>query len=129
MSNRTILVVEDDPDISLGYRVFLNAHHYKTFFATDAASAVSESLRLNPDLIILDLGLPGPGGGLGALEAFQGNPALCAVPVIVVSGRDPSGSEAQSLKAGAKCFIQKPWNNDHLLATIAQLLPPNQVDS
>lgn len=125
MSNRTILVVEDDPDISLGYRVVLNAHHYKTFFATDAESAVSESIRLNPDLIILDLGLPGVGGGLGALEAFQGNPALCSIPVIVVSGRDPSGSKPQVLKAGAKSFIQKPFKNDELLATIGQLLPSN----
>ena len=125
MSNRTILVVEDDDDISLGYRVVLNAHHYTTFFATDAESAVSESLRLNPDLIILDLGLPGAGGGLGALEAFQGNPVLCSVPVIVVSGRDPGGSKPQVLKAGARSFIQKPFDNNELLATIGQILPPD----
>jgi DNA-binding response OmpR family regulator len=118
VSNRKILVVEDDADISLGYKLFLQVHH-DVFFAIDVRSAVSEALRVLPDLIILDLGLPGEDGFV-ALERFQENPSLSAVPVIVVSGRDPAANEDRALKAGAKVFIRKPWKNGELLAMIDQ---------
>ncbi len=116
MSKSKILIVEDDADISLGYKVFLQVHH-EVFFAIDVRSAVIEALRVQPDLIILDLGLPGEDGFV-ALEKFQDNPSLAAVPVIVVSGRDPAANKDRALKAGAKVFIRKPWNNRELLAMI-----------
>jgi DNA-binding response OmpR family regulator len=120
MSNGKILIVEDDADISLGYKVFLRVR-YEVFFAVDVRSAVTEALRLEPDLIILDLGLPGEDGFV-ALERFQENPTLSAMPVIVVSGRDPAANKDRSLQAGAKAFIRKPWNNAELLATIDQFI-------
>jgi DNA-binding response OmpR family regulator len=120
MSNGRILIVEDDADISLGYKVFLRVR-YDVFFAVDVQSAVSEALRLQPDLIILDLGLPGEDGFV-ALERFQENPILSGMPVIVVSGRDPAANKDRSLKAGAKAFIRKPWNNSELLTTIDQFI-------
>jgi DNA-binding response OmpR family regulator len=116
VSKRKILIVEDDADISLGYKVFLEVYH-DVFFAIDVRSAVSEALRIQPDLTILDLGLPGEDGFV-ALEKFQENPSLAAMPVIVVSGRDPAANEDRALKAGAKVFIRKPWNNRELLAMI-----------
>ncbi len=122
VSNGKILIVEDDADISLGYKVFLRVR-YEVFFAVDVRSAISEALRLQPDLIILDLGLPGDDGFV-ALERFQENPNLSGMPVIVVSGRDPAANKDRSLKAGAKAFIRKPWNNAELLTTIDQFIGP-----
>jgi DNA-binding response OmpR family regulator len=122
MSKGKILIVEDDADIRLGYKVFLRVR-YEVFFAVDVPSAVSEALRLQPDLIILDLGLPGDDGFV-ALERFQENPNLYGVAVIVVSGRDPAANKDRSLKAGAKAFIRKPWNNAELLTTIDQFIGP-----
>ena len=121
MSNQKILVIEDDADVRLGYSVLLKAHHYVTLFAADSLSAMSEGRRYQPDLIILDLGLPG-GDGFIVLERFKGIPNLAVVPVIVVSGRDVRGNKERAFKAGARAFLQKPWNDDELLAIIGRLL-------
>ena len=124
MSNQKILIIEDDADVRLGYHVLLKANHYDTFFAADSLSAISEARKHMPDLIILDLGLPA-GDGFIVLDRFRVNTYLAVIPVIVVSGRDLhgiQGNRERALKAGAKAYLQKPWNDDELLVTISQLL-------
>jgi two-component system KDP operon response regulator KdpE len=121
MSNKKILIVEDDADVRLGYKVLLTAHHYDTIFAGDGLAAVSEAIKHQPDLILLDLGLPA-GDGFILLERFRANMNLGLIPVIVVSARDLHGNKERALKAGAKAFVQKPWNDNELLALIRQLL-------
>jgi DNA-binding response OmpR family regulator len=126
MSNKKILVVEDDADVRLGYNVLLKANRYDTFFAADGNSAVSEARKHQPDLVILDLGLPA-GNGFIVLDWFRANPYLSLIPVIVVSARDLHGNKERALQAGAKAFIQKPWDDVELLLTISQLLTPTEV--
>ena len=121
MSNKKILIIEDDADVRLGYKILLTAHHYDTFFAADGLSAIGEVRKHQPDLIILDLGLPA-GDGFIVLGRLRGNMNLALTPVIVVSGRDIHGNTERALKAGAQAFVQKPWNDQELLATIRQLL-------
>ena len=121
MSNKKILIVEDDADVRLGYHVLLKANHYETFFAADSLTAVSEARKQLPDLILLDLGLPA-GDGFVVLERFHAHITLALIPVIVVSGRDVHGNRERALKAGAKAFVQKPWNDNELLELISQLL-------
>jgi CheY-like chemotaxis protein len=124
MSNKRILIVEDDVDVRLGYRVLLQAHGYATFFAVDGLSAISEARKHQPDLIILDLGLPA-GDGFMVLERLSANPDLAMIPVFVVSGRDlygVLGNRQRALNAGAKAYLQKPWDDDELLALISQLV-------
>ena len=103
MSNKKILIVEDDADMCLGYNILLKAHHYDTFFAADALSAMSEARKHQPDLIILDLGLPA-GDGFIVLERFRANTDLAVIPVIVVSARDRHGNKERALKAGAQAY-------------------------
>ena len=121
MSNKKILVVEDDADVRLGYNILLRAHRYDTFFAADSISAVSEARKHQPDLIILDLGLPG-GDGFVAMERFRANNDLNMIPVIVVSARDAHANKERALKAGAQAYVQKPWNDDELLWNIYEAL-------
>jgi DNA-binding response OmpR family regulator len=121
MSIKKILIVEDDTDVRLGYHVLLKANQYDTVFASDALSAVSGARKHLPDLIILDLGLPA-GDGFIVLDRFRADPHLSVVPVIVVSARDLQGNKEHALKAGARAYLQKPWDDDELLATISQLL-------
>ena len=71
MSSKKLLVVEDDADVRLGYRVLLRAHDYQTCFAEDAALALSVARKELPDLIILDLGTSGRGRIRGAGAACQ----------------------------------------------------------
>jgi DNA-binding response OmpR family regulator len=121
MSKKKILVVEDDSDVRLGYHVLLKAHGYDTYFATDSTSAVSEARKHLPDLIILDLGLPA-GDGFLVLDRYRANTFLSVVPVIVVSARDLHGNRERALTGGAQAYVQKPFDDDKLLALIRENL-------
>jgi len=126
MGNKKVLIIEDDADVRLGYRLLLKANRYDTCFAVDGVSAISEARKHEPDLIILDLGLPA-GDGYTVLERLQTNVYFSMIPVIVVSARDIHGNKERALKAGAKAFVQKPWNDDHLLAIIGRLIGPREL--
>jgi CheY-like chemotaxis protein len=123
MGNKKILVIDDDADVRLGYHVLLKANHYDTFFAPDALSAEIEARTHKPDLIILDLGLPGDDGFI-VMERLRANMHLAGIPIIVVSGRDPYVDRGRALKGGAVSFVQKPWDDDNLLAIIANFGSP-----
>ena len=121
MGIKKILIVDDDPDICDGMRVRLKANHYDTFFATDAVSTLSQARKHQPDLIILDLGLPA-GDGFAVIEKLKVWPSLAWIPVIVVSGRDFRRNKERAIKAGAKAYLQKPVDNSELLNVIQQAL-------
>src|ERR1700732_3902299 len=121
MGNKKILIVDDDPDIRQGMNVRLKANHYDTFFAADALTSMVEARKHEPDLIILDLGLPA-GDGFVVMERLKKIPSLAVVPIIVVSARDVRANQERALKAGAKAFLQKPVDDAELLAVIRQAL-------
>jgi two-component system KDP operon response regulator KdpE len=131
---KKILIVEDDADMRLGYQVFLTAHHYDTFIASDELSTLREADAHKPDLIILDLGLPieprseftlslpEPSGGFLVMERLAADKNLALIPVVVVSGLDPKANRRRAIRGGAMAFVQKPWDQENLLAIIGQLL-------
>jgi DNA-binding response OmpR family regulator len=121
MSDKTILIVDDDPDVRLGLHVRLRANHYNVIFAGDGMASIAEARKHMPDLIILDLGLPA-GDGFNVMEKLKVNDNLSLIPVIVVSARDPAANRERALKAGAKAFLQKPVDNAKLLAVIRKVL-------
>jgi DNA-binding response OmpR family regulator len=121
MPSKKILIVDDDPDVRQGMHVRLKANGYETFFAADALSSMSEARKHAPDLIILDLGLPG-GDGFLVMERLKKFPALAVIPIIVVSARDARANQERAVKAGAHAFLQKPVDNAELLAVIRQAL-------
>jgi DNA-binding response OmpR family regulator len=121
MNKKKILIVDDDPDVRLGLHVRLKANQYETFVASDAMMAISEARKIQPDLVILDLGLPA-GGGLSVLERMRANTYLATIPIIVVSAKDPAVNREESLKHGARAFLQKPVKKEALLAAIQNLL-------
>ncbi len=103
MSNKKILIVEDDPDVRQGYYIRLKANGYDTFFAADAISSTVEAKKVQPDLIILDLGLPA-GDGFMIMERLKANIYLSMIPIIVVSARDRQENQERALKAGAMAY-------------------------
>lgn len=108
MPNKKILIVEDDPDVRLGMQIRLEANHYETFFAGDVESALPAAQKHTPDLILLDLGLPG-GGGFKAMENVKADPALAAIPIIIVSGRTGQETRAQALKGARRPSSKSRW--------------------
>jgi DNA-binding response OmpR family regulator len=125
MSQKKILVVDDDPDVRLGLQLRLAANHYDVIFAADGVASIAEARKHMPDLMILDLGLPA-GDGFSVLERLKVNESLSAIPVIVLSGRDRVGNWDRAMKAGAKTFLQKPVANDKLLAVIRLVLAESE---
>lgn len=128
MSNKKILVVEDDADVRLGYQVLLRANTYDTCFAADGNGAITEARKHGPDLIILDLGLPAVDGFV-VLGRLQADPGLAIIPVVVVSARDSHGTRERALMAGARAYVQKPWDDSELLRTITDLIDQPEAES
>jgi DNA-binding response OmpR family regulator len=82
--------------------------------AEDAISAVRCAVSDPPDIVVLDIGLPG-GEGFLVMQRFRALPALAAVPVIVVTGRPPQELRHRAQQLGAAAFLQKPVDNRALL--------------
>jgi DNA-binding response OmpR family regulator len=121
MSQKKILIVDDDPDVRLGLHIRLKANDYEVIFAADGMASIAEARKHMPDLIILDLGLPA-GDGFSVMERLKANDSLSLIPVIVLSARDRSANMDRALKAGAKAFLQKPVDNAQLLSVIRKVL-------
>jgi DNA-binding response OmpR family regulator len=121
MSNKKILIVDDNADVRKGMPVRLTANHYDTFVAGDAIAAMSQAPKHHPDLIILDLSLPG-GDGLVVMQSLRAIPAFDLMPIIIVSARDVRANQARVLKAGAKAYLQKPVDDSEFLAVIRYVL-------
>jgi len=122
MANSKIMIVDDDPDLRQALRLRLRANHYDTVNAGDGYTAIAQAYKEQPDLIILDLGLPA-GDGFVVLDRLQKDDKLSAIPVIVLTARDPQSSEQRALRVGAVAFFQKPADNTELLDVIRATLP------
>jgi DNA-binding response OmpR family regulator len=117
----TILVVEDGIDSWRLLDLMLRAHHYAPIWAADGLQAISEAQKHQPHVILLDLGLPG-GDGFVVLDRLKSNRLLSAIPVIVITMRDPLVAGPQARKLGAVAFIQKPVKADELIPIIRGVL-------
>ena len=114
-------MIEDDVDISRLLGMQLRAGGYEAAYASDAVTAMTVARKERPDLILLDLGLPG-GGGLLVLERLRAIAELAATPVVVVTARTDAAGEQDARAAGAVDFIRKPIDAAELTAAIERAL-------
>jgi DNA-binding response OmpR family regulator len=121
LDRNKILIIEDDLDLRRGLNLRLRAGNYDTAFAADAVMALSIAKKEAPDLILLDLGLPG-GDGFLVLDRMKCIASLAGTPVIVLSARDPKANEKRALDAGVDAFFQKPVDNELLMTAIQRAL-------
>ncbi len=117
-----ILVVEDQADTRNAFGLRLRSAGFDVAFAADGIQAVSATLREKPDLVLLDLGLPG-GDGFTVLARLRELPATSALPVVVVSARDAEANRDRAASAGAVAYLEKPVDGALLLTTIRRNLP------
>jgi len=118
---RKILVIDDDADLVRALGTRLRAEGFGFLAAGDGVMAVAAARREKPDLILLDLGLPG-GDGYQVLGRLKTLTTTSSTPVIVLSAKDPAVHQERSIAAGADAFIAKPAESAVLIAEIRRLL-------
>ncbi|MFH1221351.1 MAG: response regulator [Candidatus Eisenbacteria bacterium] len=120
MPKGKILIVDDDLDLQRGLGIRLCAEGYEVVAAADAVSATSVARRERPDVIILDLGLPG-GDGYAVMDRLK-LLLVGSIPVIVLTARDPATDKARAKAEGAVAYFQKPVEHRALLRAIERAL-------
>ncbi len=109
-----LLVVEDEASVRRSLRTILADHGFRVVEAATAAEAVRQATGHNPDLVLLDLGLP-DGDGISVIDQLR---AWSLAPVIVLSARGQDDDKVQALDAGADDYLIKPFSTSELLARI-----------
>jgi two-component system KDP operon response regulator KdpE len=112
-----VLVIEDDTDAMMGLTIRLRANGYVVLQAMNAVSGMVSVREQNPDVIVLDLGLPDL-DGYTFMKQLKEFPATADIPVIVLTGRDPEGNQERSYDMGAFDFFQKPIVDKWFLASL-----------
>jgi len=114
-----VLVVEDDREIAEVLQRTLRLEGYEVRTAGDGESALGEGRSFAPDLIILDLGLPGPIDGLEVARKLR---SLSDTPILILTARDAVESRVEGLDSGADDYMVKPFERQELLARLRALL-------
>ncbi len=118
MISSLVLVVEDDEDIASLLERYLARAGYRTTKASTGLAALTQVLRLQPDLIVLDIGLP----DIDGFEVLTKVRANSAVPVIFLSAMDDSMDKLLGLKLGADDYVTKPFNPQEVVARVGAVL-------
>ena len=119
-----ILVVEDDPAITNLIRTTLDTQEYQYHTAKNGAGALLDAVSYNPDVIILDLGLPDMDG----VEIIRKVRGWSSVPIIIVSARSEDQDKVDALDAGADDYLTKPFSIDEFLARLRVALRRSRTD-
>ena len=114
MNKPLIPVVEDDPSIRNLITTTLKAHEYRFLAAQNGAAAILEASSHNPDIVLLDLGLPDMDG----VEVIEKIRSWSNMPVIVISARSEDTDKIDALDAGADDYLTKPFSVEELLARL-----------
>ena len=120
MSKR-ILVVEDQEDNRRILRYLLRSADYQVLEEITGEDGVAAAERERPDLILMDIQLPGL-DGCEATRRIKGNPALRHIPIIVVTSYALSGDDVRAFEAGCDAYVTKPFDLHQLLAKIQEYL-------
>ena len=114
MSKPLILVVEDDAPVRNLITTTLKAHDYKFITAQKGNNAIMEASSHNPDIVLLDLGLPDMDG----VEVIERIRTWSDMPIIVISARSEDKDKIDALDAGADDYLTKPFSVEELLARL-----------
>lgn len=114
MNKSLILVVEDDPAVRNLISTTLETHGYRYLTAPNGEAAILEASSHNPDVILLDLGLP----DLDGITVIKKIRTWSNVPIVVISARSEDTDKISALDAGADDYLTKPFSVEELLARL-----------
>jgi twitching motility two-component system response regulator PilH len=121
-----ILIVDDSPTIVALLRKFLQQSGYITLEAGDAEKGVELARAERPDMIFLDIVLPGM-NGFAALRMLRRDPATREIPVVMISGNEQATEQFYAQRIGADDFMKKPFSRFEVFARIERLLDADRV--
>jgi CheY-like chemotaxis protein len=123
-----ILIVEDNPQNMKLYEMILSAKGYTLLKAIDGEEALDMAIRKHPDLIIMDIRLPGM-NGLEVTRKLRENSAFSHTPIIAITAYTMKGDKARAIEAGCNAYLSKPFHIRELTGMIAEMLLPRQKDN
>ncbi len=109
-----VLVIEDEPQVRRFLRATLTAHGYQIIEAREGREGLREAATRNPDLVLLDLGLP----DIDGVDVTRQLREWTLTPIVVLSARDQESEKIEALDAGADDYLTKPFGAGELLARI-----------
>jgi len=121
----SVLIVDDEPNIRRMVGALLSAEGYEVRDAQDGATGVALAIETEPDVLLLDLMMPGDIDGLGALSRMR--EALPDVPVVMMSGRAGLSDAVKATKLGAFNFLEKPLSPEGVLLALASAMELRQA--
>jgi chemosensory pili system protein ChpA (sensor histidine kinase/response regulator) len=124
MCMRTVLFIEDTSDQRDLVAMFLEMNGYHVEVANNGIEGLEQARRLQPDLILLDLGMPKM-DGYQVMERLRTDEALKDIPIVVISAWTAAKHRERAEAAGAAAFIAKPFELTHVLTTVQKYMPPN----
>jgi CheY-like chemotaxis protein len=116
-----ILVVEDQDAIRSMIETLVSGRGHDVVAVSNGAKAIEAALRLTPDVVLLDLHLPGQYDGFAVCEALRANDKTKDVPVVVISARDDTAARARAIGVGATAFYGKPFSPMALLNELEKI--------
>jgi DNA-binding response OmpR family regulator len=121
-----MLIIDDSPTIVALLRKFLQQNGYQTLEAGDAEKGVEIARAERPDMIFLDIVLPGM-NGFAALRQLRRDPVTREIPIIMISGNEQATEQFYAQRIGADDFMKKPFSRSEVFARIERLLDAEQV--
>ncbi len=121
-----VLIIDDSPTIVALLKKILQQSGLSTLEAGDAETGVAMALAQRPNLIFLDIVLPGM-NGFAALRQLRKEPATRETPVIMISGNEQATEQFYAQRIGADDFMKKPFSRSEVFARIERLLDPDMV--
>ncbi|MDE1947224.1 MAG: response regulator [Burkholderiales bacterium] len=119
---KKVLIVEDHADIRRLIRMTLELDDHEIHEAADAAAGLEAARRLLPDVVLLDVMLPGGMDGLAVCRALRADPALRRTAIVMLSALGSGSDRENGLEAGADAYLVKPFSPLNLIETIDSLV-------
>jgi len=126
--SQVVLVVEDNPASQMLVGAILQGYSYSLFFAASASEALASIEEQRPDLILMDIQLPGQ-DGLSLTRQLKADPAYASIPVVAVTAHAMASDRQLSLDAGCIGHITKPYDTQFLADQVAAFLRASPVSS
>ncbi len=120
-ANTTALIVDDEPSIVAAIEFLLQQEGIRTFTAFDGATAIELATAHRPDVVLLDVMMPGGIDGFEVARRIRRLPDLEHARIIFLTARGAQGDKVEGYSSGGEHYLIKPFDNDDLVATVAEV--------